>query len=73
MTWSTHWQHILFVLSVVVGGSLFGVSYALWPLRPIERALGVAIVVGVVAVLVWLVIYLLRPVQRPPRRGASRR
>lgn len=71
--WSTHWQHILMVLAVVVGGSLFGLSFALWPLRPVERVLGGAIMVGVLAVLVWVGAYLARPVAQESKRPGTRR
>ena len=71
--WSTHWQHILLLLAVMVGGSLFGVSFTLFPLRPSEPYIGVAILLGVGAALVWTVLYLLRPVQPEQSRRSSRK
>lgn len=71
--WSTHWQHILLVIAVVVGGSLFGFSFVLWPLRPVERIIGAVVLLGVAAVLVWLATYLTRPLPPAPSRRTSRR
>lgn len=65
--WATHNQHILFVVAATVGGLLFGVSYTVWPLSPVERWIGVGVLVVVAGIWVRVASYLVRPVEEPRR------
>lgn len=67
--WATHSQHILFMVAVTVGGLLFGISYTLWPLSPVERWIGVGVLVVVAGIWVRVATYLVRPVEVPRGRG----
>jgi phosphate/sulfate permease len=62
--WSTHSMQILMVLTVVVGGTLFGMAFAGWPQSTFDSVLGGGILVAVAALVGWVCWYLLRPVQR---------
>lgn len=68
--WATHSQHILFVVAVTIGGLGFGLSFTLWPLKPYERFVGIAVLAVVGYVWLRTVTYLRRPVEAPrgPRR-----
>ena len=61
--WSLHSMQILMVIAVVVGGTLFGLAFTLWPTGWVDRVLGAAILLGVAACVVWVVAYLSRPVE----------
>jgi hypothetical protein len=56
-------MQILMVISVVVGGSLFGLALALWPSGVVDRVLGGVLLLGVVTCVVWVVAFLSRPVK----------
>lgn len=62
--WSTHAQVIGFIVTACVGGTLFGLAFALWPQAFYERVVGIVILAAVVALIGWVVGYLRRPIAR---------
>ncbi len=71
--WSTHSQLIALIVVATLGGTMFGVAFAVWPQSDVERVLGVLILAGVLALLVWVAVYLRRPVGGSQRPDGGRR
>lgn len=61
--WSTHAMQILMVLSVAIGGTLFGLAFALWPQGVVDVVIGIVMLAGVAGLGVWVVYHLMRPVE----------
>lgn len=64
ITWATHSMHLMMVLAVLVGGTLFGLAFAVWPQSTFDLWLGRAILAGVAALAGWALWFLSRPVAR---------
>lgn len=55
-------MQILMVISVAIGGTLFGLAFALWPQGLVDVVIGIAMLAGVAGLGVWVVYHLMRPV-----------
>lgn len=64
ITWATHSMHIMLVVAVVIGGTGFGLAFAVWPTSTFERILGIGVLGVVATAVVMAVNYVLRPVSR---------
>ncbi|MFC6154667.1 hypothetical protein [Nocardioides yefusunii] len=64
IAWATHSMHIMMVVAVTLGGTGFGLAFALWPTSSFERILGIAVLAAVAATWVTALNYVLRPVER---------
>lgn len=55
-------MHIMMVLSVAIGGTLFGLAFALWPQGSVDVVIGIVLLAAVAALAAWVVHHLMRPV-----------
>ncbi|CAM3195355.1 hypothetical protein NODU109028_03125 [Nocardioides dubius] len=64
ISWSTHGQIIGSIIAATVGGTMFGLAFALWPQSSVERGIGIVILAAVIGLLGWVIGYLRKPVIR---------
>ncbi|MFS3130355.1 hypothetical protein ACLM5J_18280 [Nocardioides sp. Bht2] len=68
ISWNTHGQMIGGIIAATVGGTMFGLAFAIWPNSAVERGIGIVILAAVIGLLGWVVGYLRKPVQPPKGR-----
>lgn len=68
ISWATHSQIICSIIAASVGGTMFGLAFAVWPNSAVERGLGVVILAAVLALLGWVIGYVRKPVATPRSR-----